>query len=78
MRDLRMMCGSDLRRVAMGPEDEARAEAFVAQHVGVMDTFAVGHAAVAVQWTAANGHVLTTTGTTAAEALSLLSHTTRG
>jgi len=71
-RDVRMLCGTDMRRSGMGPEDAARAESFVARYGGTLYAGPVGDAAVSVTWDAESGQRVMVTGETFGEALGKL------
>ncbi len=70
--DARTMCGSDVRRVGMTPDDWARAEMLAVRLGGSVTTYPVGTAAVSVMWTSRDGHTVTVTGATAADAIGAL------
>lgn len=67
-----MMCGSDVRRVGLWPDDEARAEMLARRYGGTVTTYPVGLAAVCMEWTSRDGQTVTVTGSTAGEALQRL------
>jgi hypothetical protein len=48
--DRRIVCGTDVRRYGIGPEDESRAEVVVARHGGSLEMFGSG-VGCAVRWT---------------------------
>jgi hypothetical protein len=72
MRDQRILCGSDVRRTNWGPEDEARAEGFVARYGGSLSVLPVGDAAISVTWATREGPNVTATGATFNEAFQTL------
>lgn len=72
-QDARIVCGMDLRRAGVSPEDHARAEAWVGRYGGTVALYPVGDAAVAVEWYAdAQGPVVRVTGATVGEAFATL------
>jgi hypothetical protein len=70
MHDHRIVCGTDVRRYGMGPEDASRADVLVARHGGSVELFG-GGAGCAVRWTLGEVSV-TASGVTYAEALTNL------
>lgn len=66
--DARVMCGTDVRRGGIWPEDMARVEALALRYGGTVTAYPVGHAAVCVEWNR-DDHTVTATGATAADAL---------
>jgi hypothetical protein len=73
MRDQRIVCGADVRRTNWGPEDESRAEGFIARYGGLISVHPVGDAAISVTWETSEGPSVTATGATFGEALRTLS-----
>jgi hypothetical protein len=77
MQDLRHICGTDIRRVGLWPEDMSRAESVTRQYGGSITAFPVGLAAVCIEWHAPNGQTVVVTAATAAQALQLLTQQIR-
>lgn len=69
--DLRILCGMDVRRTGLWPDDEARAEMLARRYGGTITTYPVGLAAVCFEWRH-DDQVVTVTGSTAADALGQL------
>lgn len=69
MTDARRICGYDVRQSGFWPTDESRIEGFLARYGGTLEAAPVGGAAIALQWVAASGQVVTATGLTTANAL---------
>ena len=70
--DARLICGQDVRRSGLWPTDAARAEAFVAQHGGVLSAYAVGNIAVTLEWQSDRGQTRSATAPSVAEAFDRL------
>ena len=68
----RWSAGHDERRVQWSPTDQARAEALVARHGGVLEIAPVGADRVALQWTDPSGQAVRVEATDPSEALGLV------
>lgn len=73
--DTRRVCGMDVRRLGVDPEDVARAEMVIARFGGEVLFRPVGSAAVAAEWHGRGGQVVVGVGATAEAALGRLTRT---
>jgi hypothetical protein len=72
MRDARLVCGMDLRRMAPTAEDTMRVDGFVARHGGVLSVSAVGDVTLAMTWDGPDGARATITAPTISAGLQAL------
>lgn len=70
--DARAMCGHDIRRVGMWPEDAERAQMLAQRYNGTVTSYPVGLAAVCFEFQTSTGQTITVTAATASQALVLL------
>ena len=70
--DARLMCGHDVRRSGIWPDDSARMDAFILQNGGTLTAYPVGNVAIALQWNTSDGETRTASGSTVADAFTRL------
>lgn len=73
--DVRRVCGMDVRRFGVDPEDVSRAEVVVARYGGEVVFRSVGAAGMAAEWRGDDGQVVVGIGATAEAALGRLTRT---
>lgn len=71
--DARRLCGTDVRRSGVWPDDSARADGLAQRHGGTIAIYPVSTWMMAAEWRSTDGQVVTGYGETAADAMQQLS-----